>query len=117
MPPVSCQDTGGKSNVPNIHAVDLVTLTVTGGLPLIPGISAPITLGEVRLLTLLLASELTASNLSNQLIDVGLFVKAGKPLGAPTGNKYYDAYKETVEAFILQLDYLALVARGTFLLS
>ena len=87
---------------------DLVTLTVTGGLPLIPGISAPITLGEVRLLTLLLASELTASNLSNQLIDVGLFVKAGKPLRAPTGNKYYDAFKETVEAFILQLDYLAL---------
>ena len=55
-----------------------MTLMVSGGLPLILGISAPITLGEVRLLTLLLASELTASNLSNQLIDVGLFVKAGK---------------------------------------
>ena len=92
----------------SFYAVDLVTLTVTGGLPLIPGISAPITLGEVRLLTLLLASELTASNLSNQLIDVGLFVKAGKPLGAPTGNKYYDAYKATVESLALQTSFLAL---------
>lgn len=85
-----------------------MTLIVTGGLSLILGISEPIVLREVRLLNWLIAGGLTMSNLINRLMDVGMFVKEGKPLRAPTGNKYYDAYKAAVEALALQRSYLVL---------
>lgn len=37
-----------------------------------------------------------------------MFVQAGKPLGAPTGDAKYDTCKGITEALTFQLSYLAL---------
>lgn len=93
----------------SLYAADLLTLMVTGGLPLILVGGNVITLGEIRLFAWLMASGISLRNLFYQLNDVGMFIFDEKPLRALTGDVIYDTEKGITEALTLQLGYLGVL--------
>lgn len=89
-------------------AADVLTIMATGGLPVIPGITVPITAQQIWGASSLVFLGFTVKNLDYQLQDVRNFVVDGKPLGAPTGDERYDTGKVFVETVANMALYLGI---------
>lgn len=80
-----------------LPAADMAAMLVTGGNCMIPVGGSVLTLQQARSAFQLLGGMTGLLNLGYQEADLMMFCFSGKPIGAPTGNRLYDAGKELSE--------------------
>ncbi len=80
-----------------LPAADMAAMLVTGGNCMIPVGGSVLTLQQARSAFQLLGGMTGLLNLGYQEADLMMFCFSGKPIGAPTGNRLYDAGKELAE--------------------
>ena len=85
-----------------MYGAEVMTMTVSGGLGLIPVGGTVVTLPQLAGAFLLVAGTVTSQNLLFQLREVLMFCISGKEMGAPTGNWLYDSARELTEMASMQ---------------
>ena len=85
-----------------MYGAEVMTLTVSGGLGLIPVGGTVVTLPQLAGAFLLVAGTVTSQNLLFQMREVLMFCISGKEMGAPTGNWLYDSARELTEMASMQ---------------
>ena len=84
------------------YGAEVMTMTVSGGLGLIPVGGTVVTLPQLAGAFLLVAGTVTSQNLLFQMREVLMFCISGKEMGAPTGNWLYDSARELTEMASMQ---------------
>ena len=85
-----------------MYGAEVMTMTVSGGLGLIPVGGMVVTLPQLAGAFLLVAGTVTSQNLLFQMEEVLMFCASGKEMGAPTGNWLYDSARELTEMASMQ---------------
>ena len=85
-----------------MYGAEVMTMTVSGGLGLIPVGGMVVTLPQLAGAFLLVAGTVTSQNLLFQMEEVLMFCASGKEMGAPTGNWLYDSGREITEMSSMQ---------------
>ena len=85
-----------------IRGAELMAVTVSGGMGLIPVGGTVVTLPQLAGAFLLVAGTVTSQNLLFQVNEVIMFCTSGKEMGAPTGNWLYDSARELTEMASMQ---------------
>ena len=85
-----------------MYGAEVMTMTVSGGLGLIPVGGTVVTLPQLAGAFLLVAGTVTSQNLLFQMREVLMFCISGKEMGAPTGNWLYDSARELTEMASMQ---------------
>ena len=80
-----------------IRGAELMAVTLTGGMVLIPVGGTVVTLPQLAGAFLLVAGTVTSQNLLFQVNEVTMFCTSGKEMGAPTGSWLYDSARELTE--------------------
>ena len=97
-----------------MYGAEVMTLTVSGGLGLIPVGGTVVTLPQLAGAFLLVAGTVTSQNLLFQMREVLMFCISGKEMGAPTGNWLYDSAREITEMASMQFAVYGLVNPYTY---
>ena len=97
-----------------MYGEEVMTLTVSGGLGLIPVGGTVVTLPQLAGAFLLVAGTVTSQNLLFQMREVLMFCISGKEMGAPTGNWLYDSAREITEMASMQFAVYGLVNPYTY---
>ena len=97
-----------------MYGAEVMTLTVSGGLGLIPVGGTVVTLPQLAGAFLLVAGTVTSQNLLFQIEDVLMFCISGKEMGAPTGNWLYDSGREITEMASMQFAVYGLMNPYTY---
>ena len=85
-----------------MYGAEVMALTVSGGMGLIPVGGTVVTLPQLAGAFLLVAGTVTSQNLLFQVNEVIMFCTSGKEMGAPTGNWLYDSARELTEMASMQ---------------
>ena len=85
-----------------MYGAEVMTMTVSGGLGLIPVGGTVVTLPQLAGAFQLVAGTVTSQNLLFQMREVLMFCISGKEMGAPTGNWLYDSARELTEMASMQ---------------
>ena len=97
-----------------MYGAEVMTLTVSGGLGLIPVGGTVVTLPQLAGAFLLVAGTVTSQNLLFQMREVLMFCISGKEMGAPTGNWLYDSARDLTEMASMQFAVYGLVNPYTY---
>ena len=97
-----------------MYGAEVMTLTVSGGLGLIPVGGTVVTLPQLAGAFLLVAGTVTSQNLLFQMREVLMFCISGKEMGAPTGNWLYDSAREITEMASMQFAVYGLMNPYTY---
>ena len=97
-----------------MYGAEVMTLTVSGGLGLIPVGGTVVTLPQLAGAFLLVAGTVTSQNLLFQMREVLMFCISGKEMGAPTGNWLYDSGREITEMASMQFAVYGLMNPYTY---
>ena len=97
-----------------MYGAEVMTMTVSGGLGLIPVGGTVVTLPQLAGAFLLVAGTVTSQNLLLQMREVLMFCISGKEMGAPTGNWLYDSAREITEMASMQFAVYGLVNPYTY---
>ena len=96
------------------YGAEVMTLTVSGGLGLIPVGGTVVTLPQLAGAFQLVAGIVTSQNLLFQMRGVLMFCISGKEMGAPTGNWLYDSARELTEMASMQFAVYGLMNPYTY---
>ena len=97
-----------------MYGAEVMTLTVSGGLGLIPVGGTVVTLPQLAGAFQLVAGTVTSQNLLFQMREVLMFCISGKEMGAPTGNWLYDSARELTEMASMQFAVYGLMNPYTY---
>ena len=97
-----------------MYGAEVMTMTVSGGLGLIPVGGMVVTLPQLAGAVLLVAGTVTSQNLLFQMREVLMFCISGKEMGAPTGNWLYDSARELTEMASTQFAFYGLMNPYTY---
>ena len=97
-----------------MYGAEVMTMTVSGGLGLIPVGGMVVTLPQLAGAFLLVAGTVTSQNLLFQMREVLMFCISGKEMGAPTGNWLYDSARELTEMASMQFAVYGLMNPYTY---
>ena len=97
-----------------MYGAEVMTMTVSGGLGLIPVGGTVVTLPQLAGAFLLVAGTVTSQNLLFQMREVLMFCISGKEMGAPTGNWLYDSARELTEMASTQFAFYGLMNPYTY---
>ena len=97
-----------------MYGAEVMTMTVSGGLGLIPVGGTVVTLPQLAGAFLLVAGTVTSQNLLFQMREVLMFCISGKEMGAPTGNWLYDSARDLTEMAIMQFAVYGLMNPYTY---
>ena len=97
-----------------MYGEEVMTLTVSGGLGLIPVGGTVVTLPQLAGAFQLVAGIVTSQNLLFQMEEVLMFCTSGKEMGAPTGNWLYDSARELTEMASMQFAVYGLMNPYTY---
>ena len=97
-----------------MYGAEVMTMTVSGGLGLIPVGGTVVTLPQLAGAFLLVAGTVTSQNLLFQMEEVLMFCASGKEMGAPTGNWLYDSGREITEMASMQFAVYGLMNPYTY---
>ena len=97
-----------------MYGEEVMTLTVSGGLGLIPVGGTVVTLPQLAGAFQLVAGIVTSQNLLFQMRGVLMFCISGKEMGAPTGNWLYDSARELTEMASMQFAVYGLMNPYTY---
>ena len=97
-----------------MYGAEVMTLTVSGGLGLIPVGGTVVTLPQLAGAFQLVAGIVTSQNLLFQMRGVLMFCISGKEMGAPTGNWLYDSARELTEMASMQFAVYGLMNPYTY---
>ena len=97
-----------------MYGAEVMTMTVSGGLGLIPVGGMVVTLPQLAGAFLLVAGTVTSQNLLFQMEEVLMFCASGKEMGAPTGNWLYDSGREITEMASMQFAVYGLMNPYTY---
>ena len=97
-----------------MYGAEVMTMTVSGGLGLIPVGGTVVTLPQLAGAFLLVAGTVTSQNLLFQMREVLMFCASGKEMGAPTGNWLYDSGREITEMASMQFAVYGLMNPYTY---
>ena len=97
-----------------MYGAEVMTLTVSGGLGLIPVGGTIVTLPQLAGAFLLVAGTVTSQNLLFQMREVLMFCISGKEMGAPTGNWLYDSARDLTEMASMQFAVYGLMNPYTY---
>ena len=96
------------------YGAEVMTLTVSGGLGLIPVGGTVVTLPQLAGAFQLVAGIVTSQNLLFQMEEVLMFCTSGKEMGAPTGNWLYDSARDLTEMASMQFAVYGLMNPYTY---
>ena len=96
------------------YGAEVMTLTVSGGLGLIPVGGTVVTLPQLAGAFQLVAGIVTSQNLLFQIEEVLMFCTSGKEMGAPTGNWMHDSARELTEMASTQFAFYGLMNPYTY---
>ena len=97
-----------------MYGAEVMTMTVSGGMGLIPVGGTVVTLPQLAGAFLLVAGTVTSQNLLFQMREVLMFCISGKEMGAPTGNWLYDSVRELTEMASTQFAFYGLMNPYTY---
>ena len=97
-----------------MYGAEVMTLTVSGGMGLIPVGGTVVTLPQLAGAFLLVAGTVTSQNLLFQMREVLMFCISGKEMGAPTGNWLYDSARDLTEMASMQFAVYGLMNPYTY---
>ena len=97
-----------------MYGAEVMTLTVSGGLGLIPVGGTVVTLPQLAGAFQLVAGTVTSQNLLFQMREVLMFCISGKEMGAPTGNWLYDSARDLTEMASMQFAVYGLMNPYTY---
>ena len=97
-----------------MYGAEVMTLTVSGGMGLIPVGGTVVTLQQLAGAFLLVAGTVTSQNLLFQMREVLMFCISGKEMGAPTGNWLYDSARDLTEMASMQFAVYGLMNPYTY---
>ena len=97
-----------------MYGAEVRTLTVSGGMGLIPVGGTVVTLPQLAGAFQLVAGIVTSQNLLFQMRGVLMFCISGKEMGAPTGNWLYDSARELTEMASMQFAVYGLMNPYTY---
>ena len=97
-----------------MYGAEVMTLTVSGGLGLIPVGGTVVTLPQLAGAFQLVAGIVTSQNLLFQMREVLMFCISGKEMGAPTGNWLYDSARDLTEMASMQFAVYGLMNPYTY---
>ena len=97
-----------------MYGAEVMTMTVSGGLGLIPVGGTVVTLPQLAGAFLLVAGTVTSQNLLFQMREVLMFCISGKEMGAPTGNWLYDSARDLTEMASMQFAVYGLMNPYTY---
>ena len=97
-----------------MYGAEVMTMTVSGGLGLIPVGGTVVTLPQLAGAFLLVAGTVTSQNLLFQMREVLMFCISGKEMGAPTGNWLYDSARDLTEMASTQFAFYGLMNPYTY---
>ncbi len=97
-----------------MYGAEVMTLTVSGGLGLIPVGGTVVTLPQLAGAFQLVAGIVTSQNLLFQIEEVLMFCTSGKEMGAPTGNWMHDSARELTEMASTQFAFYGLMNPYTY---
>ena len=97
-----------------MYGAEVMTLTVSGGLGLIPVGGTVVTLPQLAGAFQLVTGTVTSQNLLFQMEEVLMFCTSGKEMGAPTGNWLYDSARELTEMASMQFAVYGLMNPYTY---
>ena len=97
-----------------MYGAEVMTMTVSGGMGLIPVGGTVVTLPQLAGAFQLVAGIVTSQNLLFQMEEVLMFCTSGKEMGAPTGNWLYDSARELTEMASMQFAVYGLMNPYTY---
>ena len=97
-----------------MYGAEVMTLTVSGGMGLIPVGGTVVTLPQLAGAFQLVAGIVTSQNLLFRMRGVLMFCISGKEMGAPTGNWLYDSARELTEMASMQFAVYGLMNPYTY---
>ena len=97
-----------------MYGAEVMTLTVSGGMGLIPVGGTVVTLPQLAGAFQLVAGTVTSQNLLFQMREVLMFCISGKEMGAPTGNWLYDSARDLTEMASMQFAVYGLMNPYTY---
>ena len=97
-----------------IRGAELMVLTLTGGMVLVPVGGTVMTLRQFIRAFQLVAGAVTSQNLLFQVEEVTMFCTSGKEMGAPTGSWLYDSARELTEMASTQFAVYGLMNPRTY---
>ena len=97
-----------------MYGAEVMTMTVSGGMGLIPVGGTVVTLPQLAGAFLLVAGTVTSQNLLFQMRGVLMFCISGKEMGAPTGNWLYDSARDLTEMASMQFAVYGLMNPYTY---
>ena len=97
-----------------MYGAEVMTMTVSGGMGLIPVGGTVVTLPQLAGAFQLVAGIVTSQNLLFQMREVLMFCISGKEMGAPTGNWLYDSARELTEMASMQFAVYGLMNPYTY---
>ena len=97
-----------------MYGAEVMTLTVSGGMGLIPVGGTVVTLSQLAGAFQLVAGIVTSQNLLFQIEEVLMFCTSGKEMGAPTGNGMHDSVRELTEMASTQFAFYGLMNPYTY---
>ena len=97
-----------------MYGAEVMTMTVSGGMGLIPVGGTVVTLPQLAGAFQFVAGTVTSQNLLFQIEDVLMFCASGKEMGAPTGNWMHDSARELTEMASMQFAVYGLMNPYTY---
>ena len=97
-----------------MYGAEVMTMTVSGGLGLIPVGGTVVTLPQLAGAFQFVTGTVTSQNLLFQMEEVLMFCASGKEMGAPTGNWLYDSARELTEMASMQFAVYGLMNPYTY---
>ena len=97
-----------------MYGAEVMTLTVSGGMGLIPVGGTVVTLPQLAGAFQFVAGTVTSQNLLFQIEDVLMFCASGKEMGAPTGNWMHDSARDLTEMASMQFAVYGLMNPYTY---
>ena len=97
-----------------IRGAELMVLTLTGGMVLVPVGGTVMTLRQFIGAFQLVAGAVTSQNLLFQVEEVTMFCTSGKEMGAPIGNWLHDSAREITEMASMQFAVYGLMNPRTY---
>ena len=97
-----------------MYGAEVMTLTVSGGMGLIPVGGTVVTLPQLAGAFQFVAGIVTSQNLLFQMEEVLMFCTSGKEMGAPTGNWMHDSARELTEMASTQFAFYGLMNPYTY---
>ena len=97
-----------------MYGAEVMTMTVSGGMGLIPVGGTVVTLPQLAGAFQLVAGIVTSQNLLFQMRGVLMFCISGKEMGAPTGNWLYDSARDLTEMASMQFAVYGLMNPYTY---